>query len=156
MFTQKFIKIFHKVQEIELFWLFQNLALGKASTNDKCHFAISWTRCRQYQCVCKILSNIPNSLELSTFYTNRPVTKSSQTVRWQNQMFDYRALYESQPSVSVDFLRVVQLTILCWINVISTMVNSDLNSIRSMVNSDLNSIRTLANSDLIFIWTLAN
>ena len=25
-------------------------------------------------------------------------------------MFDYRALYESQPSVSVDFLRVVQST----------------------------------------------
>ena len=56
MFTQKFIKIFHSVQEIGLFSLFQNLALGKASTNDKCHFATSWTRCRQYQCVCKILS----------------------------------------------------------------------------------------------------
>ena len=34
----------------------------------------------------------------------------SRTVRCQNQMFDYRALYESQPSVSVDFLRVVQLS----------------------------------------------
>ena len=56
MFTQKFIKIFHSVQEIGLFSLFQNLALGKASTNDSCHFAISRTRCRQYQCVCKILS----------------------------------------------------------------------------------------------------
>ena len=56
MFTQKFIKIFHSVQEIELFSFFQNLALGKTSTNDKCHFAISWTRCRQYQCVCKLLS----------------------------------------------------------------------------------------------------
>ena len=56
MFTQKFIKIFHSVQEIGLFSLFQNLALGKASTNDEYHFAISWTRCRQYQCVCKISS----------------------------------------------------------------------------------------------------
>ena len=56
----------------------------------------------------KFYQNIPNGLELSTFYTNSPVTKSSQTVRWQNQMFDYRAHYESQPSVSVDFLRVVQ------------------------------------------------
>ena len=56
MFTQKFINISHTVQEIGLFSLFQNLALDKASTNDKCHFAISWTRCRQYQCVCKILS----------------------------------------------------------------------------------------------------
>ena len=124
MFTQMFIKIFHSVQEIGLFSLFQKLALGKTSTNDKCHFAIS--RCRQYQCVCKILSkyskrfrvidifcnlffrnwrsakprpminaisqsldvvninayakfyqNIPNGLELSTFFTNRSVTKSS-------------------------------------------------------------------------------
>ena len=40
MFTQKSIKIFLSVQEIRLFSLFQNLALGKASTNDKCHFAI--------------------------------------------------------------------------------------------------------------------
>ena len=56
MFTQNFIKIFHLIQEIGLFSLFQNLALGKTPTNDKCHFAISWRRCRQYQCVCKILS----------------------------------------------------------------------------------------------------
>ena len=57
MFTQKFIKIFHSVQEIGLFSLFQNLALGKASTIDKCHFAIPWTTSGQYQCICKILSN---------------------------------------------------------------------------------------------------
>ena len=43
----------------------------------------------------KFYQNIPNGLELSTFFRNRSVTKSSQTVRWQNQMFDYRALYES-------------------------------------------------------------
>ena len=40
MFTQKSINIFHSVQEIRPFSLFQNLVLGKASTNDKCHFAI--------------------------------------------------------------------------------------------------------------------
>ena len=34
--------------------------------------------------------------------------QSSQTVRWQNQIFDYRAHSESQPSASADFLRVVQ------------------------------------------------
>ena len=56
MFTQNFIKIFHSVQEIGPFSLFQNLALGKASTDDKCHFAIPWARSCQYQCVCKILS----------------------------------------------------------------------------------------------------
>ena len=40
MFMQKSIKIFHSVQEIRSFSLFQNLALGKASTNDKCHFLV--------------------------------------------------------------------------------------------------------------------
>ena len=40
IFTQKSIKIFHSVQEIRPFSLFQNLALDKASTDDKCHFAI--------------------------------------------------------------------------------------------------------------------
>ena len=43
---QNFITIFHSVQEIGPFSLFQNLALGKASTDDKCHFAISWARCQ--------------------------------------------------------------------------------------------------------------
>ena len=56
MFTHKFIKIFHTVQEIGPFSLFQNLALGKASTDDKCHFAIPWARSFQHQIVCKILS----------------------------------------------------------------------------------------------------
>ena len=40
MFTQKSIKIFYSVQEIRPFSHFQNLALGKASTDDRCQFAI--------------------------------------------------------------------------------------------------------------------
>ena len=44
MCMQNFIKIFHSVQEIGPFSLFQNLELGKASTDEKCHFAISWAR----------------------------------------------------------------------------------------------------------------
>ena len=56
MLTQKFIQIFHSVQEVEPFSLFQNLALGKASTDDKCHFAIPWARSFQHQIVCKILT----------------------------------------------------------------------------------------------------
>ena len=57
------IKVYAKVyQHISIssrdkaIFTISELALGKASTNDKCLFAISWTRCRQYQCVCKILS----------------------------------------------------------------------------------------------------
>ena len=49
---QNFITVFHSVQEIGSFSLFQNVELGKASTDDKCHFAISWARSCQYQCVC--------------------------------------------------------------------------------------------------------
>ena len=38
------------------FSLFQNLELGKASTDKKCQFAISWARSCQYQCLRKSLS----------------------------------------------------------------------------------------------------
>ena len=76
MFTQKFIKIFHSVQEIGLFSFFQNLALGKAMTNDKCHFATSWTRCRQYQCLCKIVSKYSKRFKSYLHF--------SRTGRWQN------------------------------------------------------------------------
>ena len=54
MFTQKFIKIFHSVQEIELFSLFPEF--GARQSLGQCHFSIPWTRYCQYQCVCKILS----------------------------------------------------------------------------------------------------
>ena len=39
-----FITIFHSVQEIGPFSLFQNLELGKASADENCHFSISWAR----------------------------------------------------------------------------------------------------------------
>ena len=35
---------------------FQNLNLGKTSTNPKCHLTIPWATSCQYQCVCKISS----------------------------------------------------------------------------------------------------
>ena len=51
MCMQNFITLFHSVEEIAPLSLFQNLELGKASTNEKCHFAISWARSCQYQCL---------------------------------------------------------------------------------------------------------
>ena len=54
---QNFITIFHSIQEIVPLSLFQNLVLGKASTNEKCHFAITWARSCQYQCLRNSLSN---------------------------------------------------------------------------------------------------
>ena len=56
MCMQNFITIFHSVQEITPLSLFQNLELGKASTNEKCHFSISWARSCQYQCLRNRLS----------------------------------------------------------------------------------------------------
>ena len=50
MCTQNFITIFHSVQEIGSFSLFQNLELGKASTDEKWHLAVSWARSSQYKC----------------------------------------------------------------------------------------------------------
>ena len=49
MCMQNFITIFFTVPEIGPFWRFQNLELGKASTDKKCHFAISWARSCQCQ-----------------------------------------------------------------------------------------------------------
>ena len=56
MCMQNFITIFLTVQEIAPLSLFQNLKLGKASTDKKCQFTISWARSCQYQCLCKSLS----------------------------------------------------------------------------------------------------
>ena len=56
MCIHNFITIFHSVQEIAPLRLFQNLELGKASTDEKCHFAISWARSCQYQCLRNKLS----------------------------------------------------------------------------------------------------
>ena len=52
----KVYQIFHSVQMIGLFSLFQNLNLGNASAKPKWYLIISWATSCQYQCVCKILS----------------------------------------------------------------------------------------------------
>ena len=56
MCMQNFITLFYSVQEIAPLSLFQNLVLGKASTDEKCHFAISWAGSCQYKCLRKSLS----------------------------------------------------------------------------------------------------
>ena len=83
--TQKFIKIFHSVQEIGLFSLFQNLNLGNALANPNWHLTIPWATSCQYQCICKILSKYSKRFKsYRHFSRNRPGTKSSQTVQRQN------------------------------------------------------------------------
>ena len=60
---QNFITIFNSVQEIAPLSLFQTLELGKASTDEKCHFAISWARSCQYQCLRKSLSKYSTQIK---------------------------------------------------------------------------------------------
>ena len=56
MQMQNSITIFFTFLQIGPFSLFQNLELGKTSTDKKGHFAISWARSCQYQCLRKTLS----------------------------------------------------------------------------------------------------
>ena len=62
--TQSFITIVHLVRT---FSLFQNLELGTASTDVKCHFAISWVRFWQSLCLDHVSSN-----GYAKFYQNIP------------------------------------------------------------------------------------
>ena len=56
---------------------FQNLELGKASTDEKRHFAISWARSCQYQCVCKSLSKYSSYRHFSLFVREQNLQKQS-------------------------------------------------------------------------------
>ena len=66
---QNIITIFHLVQEIGPFSRFQNLEHGKVSTDEKCHFAISWARSCKYQCLRKSLSKYSISLSNRAIFT---------------------------------------------------------------------------------------
>ena len=77
MCMQKFIKIFHSVQEIGPFSLFQNLALGKASTDDKCHFAIPWARTFQHHIMWKVFSKYSKFQVNVPFFQNLTLGKTS-------------------------------------------------------------------------------
>ena len=80
MCMQNFITIFHSVQEIGPFSLFQNLELGKAWTNEKCHFAISWARSCYYQSLCKSLSKY--SIQFMRLFQNLSLVNASANPKW--------------------------------------------------------------------------
>ena len=78
MFTQKFIKIFHSVQETGPFSLFPNLALGKASTDNKCHLQVLGLDLFNIKLSAKFYQNIPNSLRVNFhFFQNLNLGKTS-------------------------------------------------------------------------------
>ena len=88
MYMQKFITTFLCVQEIGPFtFFFQNLELGKALTDDKYNFSVSWARTCQYQCVCKALSKYSKRFK-SCGHFSRTVQEQtiSQTVWWRTSL----------------------------------------------------------------------
>ena len=68
MCMQNFITIFHSVQEIGPFSRFQNLELGKASTDEKCHFAIGLDLVN-INVYAKVYQNIPLSSRDRAIFT---------------------------------------------------------------------------------------
>ena len=91
MFMQTFIKIFY-VQGIWLYSLFQNLNFGNASSipND------IWQSLRLHlvniNAYAKFYQNIPNGLELSTFFTNKYISVSS----WQGHRATSWCIFQSK------------------------------------------------------------
>ena len=63
MSMQIFLTIFFTVLEIGPFSFFQDFELGKASTDKKCLFTISWARSCQYQYLRKCLSKYSTQLK---------------------------------------------------------------------------------------------
>ena len=107
MFTQKFIKTFHSVYEIGPFSLFQNLALGKASTNDKCHFGIPCN----INVSAKFYQNIPNDLRVKFHcFQNLNLGKTSSnpkchlTISWATSC-QYQCVCEISSQYSNQFKR---------------------------------------------------
>ena len=85
MCMQNFITIFHSVLEISPFSLFQYLELGKASTDEKCHFAISWARSCLYQSLCKMFIQLFHSVQeigLFSLFQNLNLGNASANPKW--------------------------------------------------------------------------
>ena len=82
MCMQNFITIFHSAQEIGPFSLFQNLELGKTSTDEKWHFTISWARSCQYQCLRRSLSKYSAQFKEKAIFTFSELSAWQSLDRW--------------------------------------------------------------------------
>ena len=103
MCLQNFITIFHSVQEIAPFALFQNLELGKASTNEKCHFAISWARSCQYQCLRNSLSKYSTQFKRQDHFHFFRIWRSAKPRPMINVILQFLELDLVNFNVSVKF-----------------------------------------------------
>ena len=90
--------------------LYQNLELGKASTDEKWHLAIPWARSCQYQCVSKILSKYSSWFE---GYEQFSQTDKGRTHNFANCYGHTGAIIVHTPKFDHDLLRVLQLSIKC-------------------------------------------
>ena len=92
MCMQTFITIFHSVQEIGPYSRFQNLELGKASIDEKCHFAISWLDLVNINVYAKVYRNIPLSSRnraIFTFSEFEPRQRLGQSQMTFNNLLGY-------------------------------------------------------------------
>ena len=102
MCMQNFITIFHSVQEIGPFSLFQNLKLGKTSTDEKCHFANSWARSFNINVYAKVDQNIPLSSRDKAIFTfqNFALGKASIDVKWHSAIVSLFSEFKSRQKLN--------------------------------------------------------
>ena len=110
MFTQKFIKIFHSVQEIGPSSLFQNLALGKASTDDKFHVAIPWVRTFNIKLSAKFYQNIPNGLSVKYQFFFFRIWTSAKPRPIPNVIWQFHGLHFVNTNVYANFHHNIPLS----------------------------------------------
>ena len=95
------------------FHCFQNLNFGKTSTNPKCHLTISWAISCQYQCVCKLSSQILLRSRERAIFTFSEFGARQSLDRWKNVILQpleldldninvYAKVYENIPLSSRD------------------------------------------------------
>ena len=113
MCMQNFITIFFTVQEIGPFSLFQNLEFGKASTDKKCQFAISWSRACQYQFLRKRLSKYSTHLKRKSHFYFFRIWHSAKPRPMINVILQFLELDLSTSNCLQNFIKIFQ-TIKIW------------------------------------------
>ena len=103
MCMQNFTTIFHSVQEIAPLSLFQNLELGKASTKEKWHFAMSWARSCQYQCLRNSLSKYSTQFQRKGYFHFFRIWRSAKPRPMINVFFQFLELDLVNINVSAKF-----------------------------------------------------
>ena len=86
---------------------FQNLELGKASTNEKCHFAISWARSCQYQCLRNSLSKYSTQFKRKGHFHFFRIWRSAEPRPMMNVILQFLELDLVNINVSAKFYQTI-------------------------------------------------